>query len=70
MQKKVVDGIVKSVDELLVNPSRYPIDWLKQNNNGDYRAFEKYGYRIAYKITETGIIVLRIRHIRQEPLDY
>ncbi len=68
--KKVIEGIVESVDELLVNPSRYPADRFKKNNQGEYRAFEKYSYRIAEKIAETEILILRIRHIKQEPLEY
>jgi len=58
------------IDKLPENPQRYAVDKFKRNNPGNYRAFEKYNYRIAYKHTDKEIHILRIRHVRQEPLEY
>ena len=62
--------ITKIIDKLPENPQRFGIDKFKRNNPGNYRAFEKYSYRIAYKHTDKEIRILRIRHVRQEPLEY
>ena len=56
--EKVRSGIVEIVDQLPDNPERYPPDKYKENNPGNYRAFEKYSYRIAYKHTDKEIRIL------------
>ena len=68
--EKVRKEITQIVDNLLKNPEKYPPDKYKKNNPGNYRAFEKYSYRVAYKHTEKEIRVLRIRHVKQEPKSY
>ena len=45
-------------------------DRLKAENDGEYRAFVSYDYRITYKITPENIQVLRVRHTSQEPFEY
>lgn len=66
----VRNGIVKIVDSLPDHPEKYPPDKFKKHNSGNYRAFEKYSYRISYLYTEKEIQVLRIRHVKQEPKEY
>lgn len=68
--EKVREGISKIVDGLPNHPEKYPPDKFKKENPGNYRAFEKYSYRIAYKHTEKEIRILRIRHVKQEPKEY
>ena len=68
--KKVKNTILKRVNELLDNPEIYEHDRFKIDNDGSYRAFEKFKYRVAYRITETQIRVLRVRHTRREPIEY
>ena len=68
--QKVRNAIIKMVDGLSSNPEKYPLDKFKMNNPGNYRAFEKYSYRIAYKYTTKEIRVLRFRHTKQEPRKY
>lgn len=65
--KIVIKAVVK---ELAAKPERYPKDKYKANNNGEYRAFEIYSYRIAYFISDNEIRIIRVRHTSQEPLDY
>jgi len=68
--ERVRAGIVKIIDGLPNHPEKYPPDKFKKNNHGNYRAFEKYSYRIAYRHTEKEIRILRVRHVKQEPKDY
>ena len=65
--EKVRSGIVKIVEQLPSHPGKYPLDKYKKDNPGNYRAFEKYSYRIANKHTDKEIRILRIRHVKQEP---
>jgi plasmid stabilization system protein ParE len=67
---RVRDGILEAVDQIPKNPYRYPADKFKYNNTGNYRAFELYSYRFAYKLTDENIQILRVRHIKREPLNY
>jgi plasmid stabilization system protein ParE len=62
----VVSGIIDSVsalDQLIVHrPDKY-----KRNNDGSYRAFEIFSYRISYRITPQEIKILRLRHVKMRP---
>jgi plasmid stabilization system protein ParE len=40
------------------------------NNNGTYRAFEIYRYRISYLVKKEEVIVARIRHTSMKPEHY
>ena len=68
--KEVKDIILKSTKELLANPNLFEQDRFKSDNDGTYRAFEKFKYRVAYKTTENQIRILRIRHSNREPIEY
>ena len=68
--EKVRGNILKIIRGLPDNPERFPPDKLKVNNKGNYRAFEKFSYRIAYRFSEKKIKILRIRHVKQEPKMY
>lgn len=68
---KVKKGILNLIDSLLRYPERYPADKDKINDtNKEYRAFEKYRLRISYFISEKEIIIIRVRHTRQNPQSY
>ncbi len=67
---KVRKEILKITSGLVDHPERYPPDKFKKDNPGNYRAFEKYSYRVAYKYTEKEIKILRVRHVKQEPQKY
>lgn len=64
---KVRDAILKIVRSLPDNPEKFPPDKFKLNNKGNYRAFEKFSYRVAYNFSDKEIKILRVRHVRQEP---
>ena len=65
--KKEISAII---DKLPEYPERYGLDKWKRDNPGNYRAFEKYSYRITYRHTDTEVRILRIRHVKQEPRMY
>jgi len=54
----------------LPHPECYGPDKYKLNNDDTYRAFEKHRYRIAYRVLDTEIRILRVRHTSMEPQGY
>ena len=68
--ENVRNTIFSATDNLKYNPEIYPLDKYRKNNDGTFRAFEIYSYRIAYQITKSEIRILRVRHTKQEPLGY
>jgi plasmid stabilization system protein ParE len=67
LPNKIIETIYDSVTILSTNWEIYELDEMKNSNNGDYRAFEIYSYRISYKITPKAIHILRIRHTSRNP---
>jgi len=67
---KVRTRILEEAKNLYKNPDIYELDRFKAHNDGNYRAFEIYSFRIAYRITETEIRILRVRHSSREPRKY
>ena len=43
---KVRSEILTTAGELKLHPEIYPLDRFKKDNDGTFRAFEKYSYRI------------------------
>lgn len=68
--KKVRDEIFDVIKKLPANPEMFPVDDLKENNDGNYRVFYIYSYRIVYKIAPDSILILRVRHTSREPESY
>ncbi len=68
--EKVRNEILSATRKLADFPEMYPPDKFKKSNPGNYRAFEKHSYRIAYRHTEREIRILRVRHVKQEPRHY
>jgi len=67
---KVINEILKSSQILSERPKKNPPDKFKIRNNGEYRAYEIYNYRIAYRIYKDKVRILRVRHTSREPLKY
>ncbi len=67
---KVRKSIKKTIQELPKHPEIYPLDRFMKDNDGSIRAFEKYNYRVTYKVKETEIIIARVRHTSRMPLEY
>jgi len=53
--------------ELTDHPEKHPRDKYHLNNDGSYRAFEIYKYRISYHVSQEKIIVIMLRHTKMEP---
>jgi plasmid stabilization system protein ParE len=68
--RNVVDEITRIADQLPDQPEMFPPDKFKKNNDGTWRAFEKYRYRISYRITSAEIRIVRMRHTSRTPLQY
>ncbi len=68
--EKVKNNILLSTRKLASNPEMYPPDKYRKNNDGTFRAYELYHYRIAYQILEKEIIIVRVRHTRMKPKRY
>jgi plasmid stabilization system protein ParE len=66
----IKEEIEKHTRYISRRPKMFPIDVLKMDNDGCYRYFNVPALRIAYKIEFSLIIVLRVRHQSQEPLEY
>ena len=56
--------------ELPKHPQKYPPDKYKLNNDGRFRAFTLFHYRISYYIAKQEIIILSIRHTKMLPKQY
>lgn len=76
MVKKVIwplraqNQLEKAYQYILANSEIHPLDKYRKNNDGRFRAYELHRYRIAYRITEKEIIIVRILHTSLEPREY
>ena len=68
--EKVKKDILSSTRRLVNNPEMHPPDKYRKNNDGSFRAYELHHYRIAYRITEKEITIVRVRHTGMEPKEY
>ena len=59
MGDEIVESVASLDKMILYRPDKY-----KKNNDGSYRAFQVFSYRISYRITTTEIKMLRLRHIK------
>jgi plasmid stabilization system protein ParE len=68
--EKVRIDILNNIEKVLLHPELYPVDKLKLQNSGNFRAFELHRYRIAYYFDAESVRILRVRHTSQEPKSY
>lgn len=68
--EKIKADILASTRKLATNPEMYPRDKYRKNTDGSFRAYELHRYRIAYRVTEKEIIIVRVRHTAMEPKSY
>lgn len=64
------DTLIDLTIELSKHPEKHPVDKYKKDNDGTWRAFEKYHYRISYCILKNQIRIVRMRHTSKSPLNY
>lgn len=67
---KVRKSIKETVRELPKHSEIYGLDRFKMDNANEHRAFEKYSYRVTYRVKEKEIRILRVRHTSRIPLEY
>ncbi len=67
---KVRKKVKETIQELPKHPEIFPLDRFRIDENNEHRAFEKYSYRITYRVREKEIRILRVRHTSREPLEY
>jgi plasmid stabilization system protein ParE len=60
--EKVYRKILDKLEKASLDPEINPPDKYKIANDGNYRAFVLFRYRISYRIMKNQILVLRIRH--------
>jgi addiction module RelE/StbE family toxin len=68
--EKVKSKIINSIKKLADHPEKYPPDKYRLNNDGSFRAFEIYRYRVSYHVSEKQITVIRILHTSMAPKLY
>ncbi len=68
--EKIRKSIIASTKSLSNHPLKHPLDKLRIDNDGTFRAYELLHYRISYRVTDTEIIVVRVRHASMEPSEY
>ncbi|HUH74929.1 MAG TPA: type II toxin-antitoxin system RelE/ParE family toxin [Chitinophagales bacterium] len=68
--EKLKIEILESTLSLIDYPEKYPNDKYKEKNNGTFKAYEIYKYRISYNFLEDKIIILRIRSTQMKPKTY
>ncbi len=66
----VRDKILEDVRRLATFPEIHLPDRFKLLNDGHFRAFEKFSYRISYYVADQEVFILRIRHVKQFPAEY
>lgn len=68
--EKTLNGIIDKAESLAYFPERYPLDTYKIGNDGSYRFFIYKSYRVHYRIMKDVVLIVRIRHTKQYPLEY
>lgn len=67
---KVRQEIIDAVLCLPVHRDKHHPDKYKLNNDGTWKAFEIYHYRISYRVKKDQIRIIRLRHTSRSPLTY
>ena len=67
---KAKKEIREKIAEAALRPEINPPDKYNRNKQLNFRAFELHRFRVVYLVKEDTIIITRIRHTSQEPLNY
>lgn len=66
----VANAILATIEKAARFPEHFPPDKYKHNNSGSFRAFEIYSFRISFYCDEEILRIVRVRHTKQNPLNY
>lgn len=66
----VGNALLDTIENLAAGYNHNPLDRLKNNNDGTFRAVIIFSYRISYQVGLSEVYILRIRHTSREPLNY
>lgn len=66
----ITNGILDKIKAIKTDPYICEVDRFKLVNDGTYRAFVVFRYRVSYRILKDIIHILRIRHTSREPLEH
>lgn len=61
---RTILAVINSISE---NPEKFGLEKYKQPNDGTYRYFNKYHYRISFRVQTTFIKIIRVRHQKRKP---
>lgn len=67
---KFLAELLSTADQIAEHPEMFLPDKYKVENDGSWRVFEKYHYRISYRILKTEIRIIRVRHTSRSPKQY
>lgn len=68
--EKVREKILSKTADLSIFSKRHPKGKYKSENDGTYRTFEIYNFRISYRITDEHIRIVGLRSVHQNPQNY
>ena len=68
--ERVKRSILSMIDELQHHPEMHAPDKYKLNNDGSFKAFEIYHYRISYRYKNGEVRIIRVRHTAMNPRQY
>jgi plasmid stabilization system protein ParE len=66
----IKNGIFDKIETIKTSPYICQADKLKLVNDGTYRAFVVFRYRVSYRIVKDTLHILRVRHTSREPLEH
>jgi plasmid stabilization system protein ParE len=66
---KVKSALLKTAKDLSKNSETFAFDRFRKDNDGSFRSFEKYSFRVTYQIKDMQVLILRVRHTSREPLE-
>lgn len=64
------EKIILRVENLVENYAIYPADKYKKDNDSSYHAFEIDEYRVSYRVKNSQIKIIRIRHTSRRTRKY
>jgi len=68
--EKVKNEMLDSITSLQTHPEKFAPDKYKLNNDGSFKAFELYHYRIAYRFWKNEVRIIRFSHTKRSPQQY